>query len=60
MGEPTAGREHTFISMSCDAMMRHIRAPRSFHIPAAIESAFASAARAFVLHSPSRPASASR
>ena len=41
-------------------MMRQIRAPRSFHIPATSESAFASAARAFVLQSPSRPTSASR
>ena len=39
--------EHTFISISCDAMMRDTLEPRSVHIAAAARSVFA--ARALVL-----------
>jgi hypothetical protein len=34
-------KEKTFISMNCDAMIKHIRAPRSFHIATAVGSPLA-------------------
>jgi hypothetical protein len=48
-------RQRTFISTSWLAMMRHTRAPRSFHIARAASSASTSFFRLFAGASPSPP-----